>query len=79
MEEYMKYKDILERVSWGEEFFFFYHNEKYWISENESGFYLTRVRDSYTQPFSTAQDLFENGIVEEKTLVDVWNAIEEYF
>lgn len=75
----MKYKEILERVSWGEEFFFLYNNEKYWISQNKSGFYLTRVRDSSTQPFLTPQDLFKNGIVDGKTLAEIWTEIEEYF
>ena len=75
----MKYKDIIERVSWGEEFFFFYNGEKYWISQNESGFYLTRVKGSKTQSFQTAQELFENGLVEEKTLAEIWHTIKEYF
>lgn len=75
----MKYKNIIERVSWGEEFFFLYNNEKYWISQNGSGFYLTRVRGSVSQSFKTAKELFEMGFVEGRSISEIWKDIEEYF
>ncbi|MBE7031467.1 MAG: hypothetical protein E7401_00720 [Ruminococcaceae bacterium] len=75
----MIYNQIIDRVAWGEEFFFFYNSEKYWISQNELGLYLTRVKDSYTQSFNTAQELFENGLVDGKTIAEIWDCIEGYF
>ncbi|WP_046213994.1 hypothetical protein [Paenibacillus wulumuqiensis] len=72
----MDYNEFVERVGWGEEFFFYYKNEKYWISRNEHGLYLTRERDSYYQAFKSSQDLFLNGTIDGKPIKDLWNLIE---
>lgn len=75
----MSYKEVIERVSWGEEFLFCYNNEEYWISQVKSKRYLTRVRGSVTQEFQTTKDLFENGRVEGKSLLEIWDDIKQYF
>ena len=75
----MKYNEIKERVGWGEEFFFIYQSEKYWISQNAKGFYLTQVKNSNTQTFKTYEELFEKGLVDGKTLTEIWDDIKEYF
>lgn len=75
----MNYEDIMERVGWGEEFSFDYNGEQYWISQNDDCLYLTRVKGSITQEFKTTQELFENGRVEGKLLLEIWDDIKEYF
>lgn len=75
----MSYEEIKERVGWGEEFLFCYNNEEYWISQNASKRYLTKVRGNVTQEFSTTEDLFENGRIEGKLLLEIWDEIEQYF
>ncbi|MCQ1530218.1 hypothetical protein [Lutispora saccharofermentans] len=75
----MTYEELIERVTWGEEFSFKYNNEKYWISQNKDGRYLTRVRDSYTQGFKTTAELFEKGRIEGKTILEIWSFIHEQF
>lgn len=75
----MKYEEIIKRVNWGEEFCFYYDNEEYWISQDGLKKYLTRVSDSMTQEFQTAEELFEHGKIKGKFLKDIWNDIEKYF
>lgn len=75
----MNYEEIKERVGWGEEFQFCYNNEEYWISQNNPKRYLTRVRGSVTQEFQTTEELFENGRVEGKTLLQIWDDIKQNF
>ena len=75
----MDYKDIVERVGWGEEFSFFYHGEKYWISQNDEGRYLTKVNGNETQKFRNSEELFQNGKIEGRTISQIWDEIKEYF
>lgn len=75
----MSYNEIKERVGWGEEFLFCYNNEEYWISQNNTKRYLTRVRGSVTQEFQTTEELFEDGRIEGKRIFDIWNEIKKYF
>ena len=75
----MSYEEIKERVSWGEEFYFCYNGEEYWISQTKYKLYLTRVRGSVTQEFSSTEELFQNGKVEGKSLVEIWEDIRQYF
>ena len=75
----MRFEEIKKRVGWGEEFLFYYNNEEYWISQSSTKRYLTRVRGSVTQEFQTTEELFEKGRVEEKTLLEIWDDIKQYF
>ncbi|UQW96241.1 hypothetical protein M2M59_09465 [Rummeliibacillus sp. G93] len=50
-----------------------YNGEEWWISRlysEELSFLLTRSKDSYTQRFKTAQELFNNGIVDGKPFIE---------
>ena len=64
--------EIKERVAIGEEFSFNYKNDEYWISQNPDGYYLTRVKDSFTQEFDTSEVLFENGMIEGRLLSKIY-------
>lgn len=75
----MTYEELIERVTWGEEFSFKYNNEQYWISQNKDGRYLTRVSDSYTQKFKTTKELFEKGKIEGKSIFEIWDSICKQF
>ena len=78
-EDNEKYEELKERVGWGEEFLFYYHNEEYWISQNSPERYLTRSRGSITQVFQSTEELFENGRIEGKSLLEIWDDIKQYF
>ncbi|QTH45392.1 hypothetical protein J4772_13845 [Cohnella sp. LGH] len=75
----MDYSELMQLVSCGMEYNFYVETEEYWISHNENGYYLTRVRDSHSQEFRTAGDLFENGRINGKSLLELWDDIKEYF
>lgn len=51
----------------------FYNDEEWWISRlygEEKNFLLTRSKDSFTQRFDTAQELFNKGIVDGKPFIE---------
>ncbi len=68
-----------ERIRWGEEFSFYYTDEEYWISQNENGYYLTRVRGEVTQKFITSKDIFIKGKVGDKIFLEIWDDIKDQF
>ena len=68
--------ELKERVANGEEFNFNYKNDDYWISQNLDGYYLTRVRGSFTQEFGTSEALFENGLIERRLLSEIYMEID---
>lgn len=75
----MDYKELLERVGWGEEFSFYYNGEQYWISQNSEGQYLTKVNGSQTQCFKTSEELFQNAKVEGHLIIEIWDNINDQF
>lgn len=75
----MRYEQLIERVGWGEEFLFEYNNEEYWISQNKYGYYLTKVSDGYTQEFKNISELFQNARIDKKTILQIWNDINNQF
>lgn len=75
----MQYEDLIERVGWGEEILFEYHGEKYWISQNPNGRYLTRESDGYSQEFKTTYELFNNAKIEGKSILQIWDEIKNQF
>ena len=77
--EFMEYKDLVQRVGWGEEFLFEYHGANYWISQNANGRYLTRESDGYSQDFKTTYELFNNAKIEGKSILQIWDEIENQF
>lgn len=75
----MLYKELIERVGWGEEFLFQYEGNKYWISQNENGRYLTRVSDGFSQDFKTTEELFEKANINGKKMAQIWDEIKNQF
>ena len=56
-----------------------YNDEEWWISRlygEEESFLLTRSKDSYTQRFNTAKELFNKGIVDGKPFIE---RIEDFY
>ncbi|WP_025723987.1 hypothetical protein [Paenibacillus polymyxa] len=72
----MEYNELVVRFEMGEEFQFSYKNDSYWISQNEEGYFLTRERDSFSQSFKSARELFVNGKIDDKTVLELWDSIE---
>ncbi|MDG5471413.1 hypothetical protein P6709_06615 [Jeotgalibacillus sp. ET6] len=72
----MDYEELKQRAAMGEEFQFYYRNQSYWISRNSDGYYLTRVRDHYSQSFKTSNELFANGQIDGKSILELWKEIE---
>ncbi|WP_431087375.1 hypothetical protein [Paenibacillus sp. 8b26] len=62
-------------MKWGEEFQFYYKNDSYWISQNEEEYFLTRERDRFSQSFESARELFANGKIADKTILELWDNI----
>lgn len=69
-EEWKDFKYSIEEV--GEELPFFYKGDEWWISRipEEKSFVLTRSRDSYSQFFETADELFNQGLVDGKPFIE---------
>lgn len=74
----MEYKEFMDLVKYGVEHNFYIEDEEYWISRNADGYYVTRVRDSFTQAFVTSEKLFESAQINGKTILELWNTIQEY-
>ncbi|QOS80853.1 hypothetical protein JNUCC31_08265 [Paenibacillus sp. JNUCC31] len=72
----MDFEEMKQRVEMGEEFQFYYKLDSYWISHNQAGFYLTRVKDSYSQFFKTSNELFKDAQIEGKKLLELWNELD---
>lgn len=56
-----------------QELSFSYKSEEWWISRlygKEKSYLLTRSKDSYTQEFQTAEELFTNGIIDGKKFIE---------
>ena len=60
----------------GEESQFYYRNQSFWISRNQEGYFLTRVRDSFSQAFKTSNELFENARIDGNTILELWNELD---
>jgi len=70
------YTELVQRVGWGEEFQFYYLGDEFWISRNKEGLYLTKGKNSFTQSFLTAEELFKNARIDGKTIFELWEMIE---
>lgn len=68
--------EFQEGIAIGEEYSFTFQNEEYWISQNPGAYYLTRARDSYTQEFESSEDLFKNGKIEGRLLLEIYKDIK---
>lgn len=68
--EWKEFKEGI--VNEEQELSFSYKSEEWWISRlygEEKSYLLTRSKDSYTQEFRTAEELFANGIIDGKNLL----------
>ena len=75
-QEWQEFKEAIEE---GQELSFDYKGEEYWISRvlrEEKSFLLTRSSDSYTQEFTTSDELFMVGLVEGKPFIKIVKDIE---
>lgn len=70
-----EYRDLVKK---GMEYNFYVNNNEFWISRNNEGYYLTRVKDSNTQAFLEADNLFENAIIDGEKIFHWWNQIKGY-
>lgn len=63
---------VQEAIDEGQELSFDYKGDEWWISrvDEEKSFLLTRSSDSYTQYFATAEELFENGLIDGKKFIE---------
>lgn len=69
----MDYEELVNRVMRGEEFNFYYDEIEYWISNDGEKNYLTDATSSVTHEFESAEELFKNGKICGKSIVDVWD------
>lgn len=73
LEEYI---ELQKKISIGEEISFIYKGDRYWISQDLKKYYLSRVKDSFTQDFNSIDELFENATIDGKTLSSIYNELE---
>ena len=69
--EWKEFKQAI--VDDGEELSFLYNSEEWWISRlysEEKSYLVTRSKDSFTQEFATAEELFSNGMINGKKFTD---------
>ncbi|MGA9290080.1 MAG: hypothetical protein WBV93_17255 [Anaerobacillus sp.] len=71
-----QFKEFQYGIYIGEEFNFNYESDEYWISQNEKGYYLTKVNGSVTQEFNTANQLFEEGKIDGRFFSEIYKDIE---
>ncbi|WP_027085181.1 hypothetical protein [Cohnella panacarvi] len=75
----MNIDELIQMVGCGMEYNFYVDEKEYWISHNKEGYYLTRVEDSFSQDFDTAEELFEKGRINGLSIIELWDEIKEYF
>lgn len=74
---YKEYLELQDNIKIGEEISLYYEGEEYWISRSQEGqFLLTRSKDSSTQFFNTADELFERGTINGHLLRNVYLKID---
>lgn len=72
------YKQLEDDLAIGLEVHFSYKDEKYSISNNEGGWYLTKYSDPDNyQTFSRYYELLKNGIIDGKSLSEVWDDVKD--
>ncbi|GEL06234.1 MULTISPECIES: hypothetical protein [Rummeliibacillus] len=66
------WKEFKEAIEEGQELSFDYKNEEWWISRvpEEKSFLLTRSKDSFTQAFHSAEELFLHGLIDGKPFIE---------
>ena len=74
----MTHGELKNMVKCGMEYDFIFQNHQYWISHSKEGYHLTK---SYvdSQTFETSDELFQNGRVDGKSILELWDDIKQYF
>ncbi|WP_153733150.1 hypothetical protein [Sporosarcina obsidiansis] len=70
-----EYEEFQKLIGMGEELNFYYRGDEYWISHTPGKSYLTRSEDSYSQEFSSHEQLFERGMIDRIHLYDLLNEL----
>ena len=70
------YEEFKRDIMHGHEFEFEYGAERYSVSQNSDGWYITRFRDVHEQFFHNQIELLENGRIEEKPIWEIWGKIK---
>jgi len=71
-----EYESIVKRVGWGEEFFFYYNGEMYWLAQTEDVRHLSKDDCTHSQEFKTTAELFEKARIDGKSLLEIWDEIK---
>ncbi|MCM3360233.1 MULTISPECIES: hypothetical protein [unclassified Psychrobacillus] len=72
------YKDLVDDLSLGHEVEFSYRGEKYSISRNENGWFLTKYNDIDTvQKYNDSEEVLEKGILDSKNIRLIWSEVTE--
>jgi hypothetical protein len=67
------YLDLVNDLETGREIEFFLNSEKYSISHNNGGWYLTKFSEpDIYQSFKNHQELLVNAVIEHKNLEKIW-------
>lgn len=68
------YNMLVEHVLCNREIEFSYCNQKYSISNNKHGYFLTEYAGEY-QTYHSGEDLLRLGRINEKSLSEIWNDV----
>lgn len=76
--ENMKYKyaELKSDLLMGREVEFYYKDDKYSISNNKEGWYLTKFYSGKDQAFKTVEELLEYGRIDSKKIEEIWEKVK---
>ncbi len=69
------YDDLVDDLILGQEVEFRYKSDKYSISVNEKGWYLTRYGFEKYESFNDIWDLLENARIDSMSLRSIWDKV----
>ncbi|AFK85432.1 MULTISPECIES: hypothetical protein [Thermoanaerobacterium] len=69
------YLELKEDLSIGHEVEFLYNGEKYSISHNEKGWYLTKFSDNIYQSFCNSEELLKKALINNKRIEEIWDNV----
>ena len=69
------YEMLISHLRQNREIEFFYGNNKYSISNNVNGYYLTEYGKQDYQTFHTIDDLLANGMIANQPIHNVWKDV----
>jgi len=71
------FEELKADLDIGHEVEFYYQEDRYSISCNKEGWYLTKFYDSEShQAFKTHEELLESGTIKSKNLKEIWNQVK---